>query len=341
MQISVIISAYNRRDFLLKAINSVANQTLDKNLYEVIVVKDFEDKSIDETLIKLGYKNVVYDTSRYGERVAIGIEESAGDILAFLEDDDEFKPEKLAKIYNVFTSHKDISYFHDTREFIYNDKVIDINTNDLEIKNIIRFLEEITPHNEIIINPFDKRSSRLLVKYHGIVAATSLMAIRRECIENRLNLLKMINVAVEYFIPAFAAECGKLYHTGERLTKYRIHHKNTSIGFDHEGRIRVLNYYLRLVSDGELIIKNIKPKNPMRKVVKLRLLEARQLLYNLDSYTKKFLNYKQHLPSALKDVLELCAFKRNFKDCTFRTLFTIYNSLPSENLKRIIKDIIR
>jgi len=47
MQISVIISAYNRRDFLLKTVNSVANQTLDKNLYEVIVVKNFEDKSID------------------------------------------------------------------------------------------------------------------------------------------------------------------------------------------------------------------------------------------------------------------------------------------------------
>lgn len=78
----------------------------------------------------------------------------------------------------------------------------------------------------------------------------------------------------------------------------------------------------------------------MRKVVKLRVLEFRQLLYNLDSYTRKLLNYKQHLPSALRDVLELCALKRNFKDCTFRTLFTIYNSLPSENLKRIIKNII-
>jgi len=97
---------YNRRDFLLRAVNSVANQTLDKNLYEVIVVKNFEDKSIDETLNKLGYKNIVYDTPRYGEMVAIGIKKSSGDILAFLEDDDEFKPSKLTKVHQVFNKYK-------------------------------------------------------------------------------------------------------------------------------------------------------------------------------------------------------------------------------------------
>jgi hypothetical protein len=79
----------------------------------------------------------------------------------------------------------------------------------------------------------------------------------------------------------------------------------------------------------------------MRNVVKLRLLEAKQVLYNLDGSTKKLLNYKEHSPSALKDVLELCAIKHNFKDCTFRTLFAIYSGLPSENLKRSIRGIIR
>jgi|GEM_PF-7008487 len=93
-----------------------------------------------ETLNKIGYKNVVYDTPRYGEMVAIGIKESSGDILAFLEDDDEFKSEKLAKIYNIFSSHKDISYFHDTREFIYKDKVIDYYIKIMK-ENLINFQE--------------------------------------------------------------------------------------------------------------------------------------------------------------------------------------------------------
>ena len=234
MQISVIISAYNRRDFLLKAVNSVANQTLDKNLYEVIVVKNFEDKSIDETLNKLGYKNVVYDTPRWGEMVAIGIEESSGDILAFLDDDDEFKSSKLTKVHQVFNKYKDVYYFHDTREYIYNDEVVDMGTNNPDTRNIIRTIEEITPRNEEIIDPFNKDIKNFLIKYHGIVATTSLMAVNRECINDNLNLLKRIEISVENLIPAFSAECGKIYHTGERLTRNGIHNKNSSIGFTHE-----------------------------------------------------------------------------------------------------------
>ena len=41
--ISVIITAYNRKDFLFNAIKSVVNQTLDKKYYEIIVIKNFED----------------------------------------------------------------------------------------------------------------------------------------------------------------------------------------------------------------------------------------------------------------------------------------------------------
>jgi glycosyltransferase involved in cell wall biosynthesis len=56
MLISVIISAYNRKEFLKNAIRSVYTQLLDKGLYEVVIVKNFEDKDIDDYIAKLGYK---------------------------------------------------------------------------------------------------------------------------------------------------------------------------------------------------------------------------------------------------------------------------------------------
>jgi len=125
----------------------------------VVVVKSYEDKDIDDYIAKLGYKNIVYDAPNYGERVSAGIEESKGEILAFLEDD-EFKPNKLSKVYNVFSTQKEVSYFHDTREYIYNDKIVDVNTNDHKMSGIIRYLEEITPHEDVLINPFDKRMKK-------------------------------------------------------------------------------------------------------------------------------------------------------------------------------------
>ena len=62
VKVSMIVTAYNRKDYLLSAVSSVAGQTLGKDLYEVVVVKNFEDKRIDDYIRGLGFKNVVYDT---------------------------------------------------------------------------------------------------------------------------------------------------------------------------------------------------------------------------------------------------------------------------------------
>ena len=50
--ISVIITAHNRKEFLLEAVNSALNQTLPKDEYEIIVVKNFQD--FDDILTNLG-----------------------------------------------------------------------------------------------------------------------------------------------------------------------------------------------------------------------------------------------------------------------------------------------
>ena len=45
--ISVIIIAYKRKEFLLNAIKSVVNQTLETKYYQIIVIKNFTDNTID------------------------------------------------------------------------------------------------------------------------------------------------------------------------------------------------------------------------------------------------------------------------------------------------------
>jgi len=341
MLISVIISAYNRREFLKNAIRSVYNQLLDKGLYEVVVVKSFEDKDIDDYIAKLGYKNIVYDTPSYGERVSAGIEESKGEILAFLEDDDEFEPNKLSKMYNVFSTQKEVSYFHDTREYIYNDKIVDIKTKDPKISWIIRYLEEITPHEDVLIDPFDKRMENFLIKYHGTVATVSLMAVRRSCLEDKLALLKQINIGVEDFIPAFAAEFGRLFHTADRLTRYRIHNENSSIAFNEKDTERTLFNLMRSINDGKIIINNISPKNQIRNVIKMRLLSAKITLYNSPEEIKKKLGYEQNVLSVIKDLSELYLLTQDLHAYLSALPFSIYNSIPSKQMKMLIERIVK
>ncbi|MEM3858607.1 MAG: glycosyltransferase [Candidatus Micrarchaeaceae archaeon] len=59
LYISVIITAYDRRDFIRDAIQSALNQALEKSLYELIVIKNFYDENIDKFIEKSNIKNII------------------------------------------------------------------------------------------------------------------------------------------------------------------------------------------------------------------------------------------------------------------------------------------
>jgi glycosyltransferase involved in cell wall biosynthesis len=56
--ISIIITAYNRREFIRDAVNSVINSTLPEDEYEIIVVKNFRDEYVDNIVGKIGGKSI-------------------------------------------------------------------------------------------------------------------------------------------------------------------------------------------------------------------------------------------------------------------------------------------
>jgi len=95
-KISVIIPTYNRQEFLVRAIESVLGQTCAD--FELIVV---DDGSTDDTPRCVagygGQVRYVYQENR-GPAAArnTGIRAAEGELLAFLDSDDRFAPEKLA-----------------------------------------------------------------------------------------------------------------------------------------------------------------------------------------------------------------------------------------------------
>ena len=110
--ISVIITAFNRKEFLAHAISSVVNQTLDKSKYEIIVVKNFEDRRIDALIEDIGAISLRRGTEIIGSYIVAGIERAKGEILVFLDDDDEFVREKLRIVGDIFASDSSIGYYH-------------------------------------------------------------------------------------------------------------------------------------------------------------------------------------------------------------------------------------
>ena len=98
MNVSVIIPTYNRREELIRAVESVLNQTYRGT--EVIIVDDGSDVKAGEILKNLNGMDlrIIYQANK-GPAAArnIGVEESRSEWLAFLDSDDFWHPDKLAK----------------------------------------------------------------------------------------------------------------------------------------------------------------------------------------------------------------------------------------------------
>ncbi len=94
--VSVIIPAYNAEAFLVRAIRSVEAQTFRD--FEIVVV---DDGSTDATAdLAHGFTSVRYVRGSHGGEAAArnrGLEEATGELVAFVDADDEWLPEKLAR----------------------------------------------------------------------------------------------------------------------------------------------------------------------------------------------------------------------------------------------------
>ena len=107
--VSVIIPTYNRATWVKEAAASVLAQTIRD--YELIVVDDGSTDATLEALISLeGRLTVLRRESRRGVSAArnLGAAAARGDWLAFLDSDDLWLPDKLARQVDYLRSHPDL-----------------------------------------------------------------------------------------------------------------------------------------------------------------------------------------------------------------------------------------
>lgn len=115
--VSVIITTHNRLTLLKKALESVFKQTF-KDL-EIIVVNDNSTDGTKEyldILQKKGYIRHIFinlENSRGGNYARnIGIGAANGGFIAFLDDDDEWLPEKTKKQVSLLEANRDIGFVY-------------------------------------------------------------------------------------------------------------------------------------------------------------------------------------------------------------------------------------
>ena len=142
--VSVIIPTFNRLNKLIKAIDSVQKQTY-KN-YEIIVVDNSSVDGTVEYLNKLNDDKIVkiniHNNGNIAKSRNLGINNSKGDILAFLDSDDLWFPNKLSSCIHEM-NEKNLDFIYHNMRVKKTNSVFDKNVGyfrDLKNENIFNQL---------------------------------------------------------------------------------------------------------------------------------------------------------------------------------------------------------
>ena len=103
LRVTALVAAHDRRPFLAAAVRSA----LDAGADEVLVVRNFDDP-LDG--LEGRYRPIPCAAVETCEKHALGVEAAHGDLIAFLDDDDLWTPDKLPHVRARFAARPDLVY---------------------------------------------------------------------------------------------------------------------------------------------------------------------------------------------------------------------------------------
>ena len=134
--VSIILPTFNREKLLVRAINSVLNQTIQN--WELIIVDDGSTDNTFEVVNSYLQKQeniryIKHSNRRPPLSQNVGIISSVGKYISFLGSDDEYKPTYLEERINFLQTHSDVDLIHGGVEIIGHPFVKDKNDLSKEI----------------------------------------------------------------------------------------------------------------------------------------------------------------------------------------------------------------
>jgi glycosyltransferase involved in cell wall biosynthesis len=329
-KISIIITAYNRKQFLSQAIESIAKQEIDGSEFEVIVVSNFE---LDGHLFnnKIAISSIVMDGT-IGEFLYAGVKASKSDSIAFLDDDDIFKPGKLKTVIDIFEENPDLCYYHNAPEYL------DINLNHTDYVRLVERKSSLYYHNDLNFDIISSPKSIKSAIYINGDFNLSCISIRRKAYLRYLALLKQIKGCTDgFFFWSGVFSGGKMKIDHRKFTGYRVHNLNTSGSLNYNRKREGVNreiytYDMLLNFTGQLNI----PSNIIiyiKKWITLYKLEYLLIKYIFD-----------HVPrvTIIRNLIDLLTIGTEYSNTIkYRIIVLSIVRLLSAKLARSIYKIIR
>lgn len=110
--LSVVVVAHERRAYLPDALRSLELQSLPRDRFQVVLLKDFPAPELRAPLDRLDAQVFDLEPGPLGAWVARVLPQLRGEVVCFLDDDDAFTPEKLAWVTHTFQREPTALYAH-------------------------------------------------------------------------------------------------------------------------------------------------------------------------------------------------------------------------------------
>jgi glycosyltransferase involved in cell wall biosynthesis len=213
--VSVIIASYNYQNLIEKAIESVLIQTY-KN-WELIIVEDGSTDNSEEIIqkylknpkIKL-FKHEDNVNKGLKETLLLGLRNSSGKYIAFLEADDWWEKDCLDKKMKIVNEDENI-------KFVFSDVYISSEKND------IRWYESYFKNQKDILNkhnmPF---AAEKYFKKHNFIPTFSCVLVEKKLLEN-CDFETPNDPTLDYWLFKQLSTKTDFYYISDKLTNWRLH----------------------------------------------------------------------------------------------------------------------
>lgn len=210
--VSVLIDTYNHEKFIEQAIGSVLEQHFAPSDYEILVVDDGSTDGSPEIIKKFAPRVTHLPKKNGGQGSAFnyGIPQCRGEIVAFLDADDWWEPNKLSTVVAEFEAHPETGAIgHGLYEVDENGKRLFLNVPDRVYSCHLRDFSE----------------ARQFLELRSFLG-TSRLAVRKSVLDKILPLPEAMLIEADEFLATHAVALSGCRALDRPLTSYRFHSGN-------------------------------------------------------------------------------------------------------------------
>ena len=176
--LTVIVPVYNEQELIAGCLDSLLNQTLDKEKYEIIVIDNNSTDLTNKIALEMGVRVEKELKKGYVHAIRKGIDVSETELIAFTDADCRVPRDWTAKI---------LSHFNGTTEFV-------------GVGGKLAFYD---------LHPLLDKAFRAVLYFNNALPGNN-MAVRRQAVTQIGGIDSGINLTVDYWLTLKLRKVGKL-----------------------------------------------------------------------------------------------------------------------------------